>query len=497
MKITKWELIHPFMFGIFPILFIYANNLSEISLNSLIFPVVLIFGILTILILFFSKISKNLSRVTLALSFSLLLFFSIGYVKISFHGIKIFNFAIDQIGFVILLYAIVFFVGIFIIYKIKYLSEITKIVSVISVAVILSFLPGMIIDSTGNEFNANNFYSGIKFVSLEKPNIYFIILDSYPNQQSLTNHFNFDNSEFLEYLKNLGFVISEDSFSNYGGTGYTMISTFHMNYLHDLDEFNANNSMLKKNMFSNNPVMKTFQENGYTTIYIDGGGPMRDMQVNKIFCHSFDNGLLQTLIDTSVVTYIYQGFFWDSWNEIRSCAFSELDNIKENTQEPFFVYAHLRTPHEPYLRDADGNFVQYEERVEELDEKTSNERFVYQLQYTNKIMSEIINKLLLHESKPIIILASDTGWNPYLSSPPTDEDLIQLYSNFAAFYLPGIDNHEPYRTITPVNIFRIILNDYYGNDLDILENKAYFVNIENTEKDLDQIDITNIVNSKK
>lgn len=78
----------------------------------------------------------------------------------------------------------------------------------------------------------------------------------------------------------------------------------------------------------------------------------------------------------------------------------------------------------------------------------------------------------------------------------TDEELIQLYSNFEIFYLPNIDNCESYSAITPVNIFRNIFNDYFETNLEILENKAYFINFGNNTKVLEQKDITNVIRSK-
>lgn len=494
MKIINLGLIHPFMFGIFPILFIFTNNLAEISLDSLLFPIIVIFGVISISTFILIKISKNIQKSTLTISFLLLLFFSIGYARIWLNGYEIFGFALDQVKVVIFIYFIIFIVGLFSIYKIKDWSKPTQIISIVSIVVIISFLPSII---SNDDNYKNDLFMEIKFENLERPNIYFIILDGYANDKSLKNDFNFDNHKFLKYLKNLGFIIPEENFSNYAATVLSTNSFLNMNYLHNQKDFSPNNDMLEKIMFSNNLVMKTFQDNNYTTIYIDGGGSMRDIRVSdKILCHSTDSGLLQSLIDTSFMTYIYQGFFWDSWNEIRDCAFSELKKIQENTKTPFFVYAHIRTPHDPYLRDIDGNFVQYDKRADELDEKTSNERYIYQLQYTNEKMIEIITKLMSLEQKPIIIIASDHGWEQFSSSPPTDDELVQWYSNFEAFYLPNINNYESYSTITPVNIFRSIFNDYFETNLEILENKAYFVNFGNNTRGLDQKDITDVIRSK-
>ena len=61
--------------------------------------------------------------------------------------------------------------------------------------------------------------------------------------------------------------------------------------------------------------------------------------------------------------------------------------------------------------------------------------------------------------------------------------------------MPGIDSYESYENISLVNIFRVIFNDYFKTDLEILENKVFFVNMNSKENYLDQRDITDIINS--
>ena len=43
-----------------------------------------------------------------------------------------------------------------------------------------------------------------------------------------------------------------------------------------------------------------------------------------------------------------------------------------------------------------------------------------------------------------------------------------------AYYFPDQDYSKLYKGITPVNTFRIILNKYFGTDLDLLEDRSYF-----------------------
>ena len=65
-----------------------------------------------------------------------------------------------------------------------------------------------------------------------------------------------------------------------------------------------------------------------------------------------------------------------SWDEIRTCAFMELENVHEQSNKPKFVFAHINLPHHPYSYDSTGKLIEYSEIDEELDEKelTANKK---------------------------------------------------------------------------------------------------------------------------
>ena len=56
-------------------------------------------------------------------------------------------------------------------------------------------------------------------------------------------------------------------------------------------------------------------------------------------------------------------------------------------------------------------------------------------------------------------------------------------------YLPSNKTNIFYENITPVNIFRVLFNNYFGTDLEILEDRSFF------SKDgyYDLIDVTDIL----
>jgi len=496
MKLLDSGIIHPFMFGLFPILLIFVNNLGEISIESLLVPITIIYLVTITLILIFTKIIKNISKSTVLVSFFLLLFFTIGHVQLSLHGNEIFGLRADSLTVLGIPYLVLFSIGLYAIYKKTDMTKPNQIISVISIAIIISFVPNAISESSG--FSTNQFYETINFETENKPDVYFILLDGYAGKNSLKENFGFDNSLFLEFLEDSDFYISEKNFSNYSWSNLAMNSFLNMNYLDSYPNYSVDDSLLLRELYNHNLVMKTFQNNGYDAFFIDGGAPFREIHVStKILCHANDNGLLQNLIDTSMISVISKKFSKDSWNEIRTCAFEELQKIPKQSENPKFTYAHFNLPHHPYNYDDNGDLVEFDESVKELDERESNHRYINQLKVTNEKIAKIIPKLISSsENTPIIIIASDHGWafRHHFEKPIEENEkyLIQRYNNFQAFY--PAKNIEAYDNLTSVNMFRQIFNDNFETDLKLFENKAIYMKKDTiTSKYISQIDVTDIV----
>jgi len=100
-----------------------------------------------------------------------------------------------------------------------------------------------------------------------------------------------------------------------------------------------------------------------------------------------------------------------------------------------------------------------------------------QLAFVNKRLQIAIDEILLQSSHPPIIIVQadhgpdarlDFGWkiqNTYLP---------ERMSILNAYYFPDQDYEALYEDITPVNTFRIIFNNYFGTDYELLGDKSYF-----------------------
>ena len=56
----------------------------------------------------------------------------------------------------------------------------------------------------------------------------------------------------------------------------------------------------------------------------------------------------------------------------------------------------------------------------------------------------------------------------------------ERFNNLDAIYMPGEIQNHPYEGMSIVNTFRLIFNNYFNANYDLLEDKSYLINTENS-----------------
>ena len=117
----------------------------------------------------------------------------------------------------------------------------------------------------------------------------------------------------------------------------------------------------------------------------------------------------------------------------------------------------------------------------------------------NKKLTALVDTILAESATPpVIVIQSDHGSRDtadedvFEARDFSDEYLRRRLRNFSAYYAPDA-NAAFYETITPVNTFRVILNEYFGAHYDILPDKSF---ITLPGKHYDVIDVTDRVTYK-
>jgi hypothetical protein len=117
------------------------------------------------------------------------------------------------------------------------------------------------------------------------------------------------------------------------------------------------------------------------------------------------------------------------------------------------------------------------------------EAYLNQLAWTNKMLEWVIDSLLSAEDySPIIIIQGDHGEGWIDIDLNYDDQLRRVFPIMNAYRLPDGGDRLLYPSISPVNTFRVIFNNYLGADFDLLEDRSY-----TATHDYHFIDVTNLV----
>ena len=226
MNISQTFPIHVIFLAIFPVIFLFSENMHELVPTDIIIPLLIIIPISLTVFYVLKLIFKDSNKAALIVSMGLILFFTYGHFYNIFKGFTIFEEDIGRHRYIIIPFVLSFVIPIFFIIKSKIdFKNITKIVNVISIVLI-----GMVILNISTygiseiesystiDFELNN--NSIELQNMQNtPDVYYIILDEYGGHESM-KYLNYDNSQFYEFLKGKNFIIPEKSTSNYPMTHF-------------------------------------------------------------------------------------------------------------------------------------------------------------------------------------------------------------------------------------------------------------------------------------
>lgn len=367
----------------------------------------------------------------------------------------------------------------------------------------------------------------------KKPDIYYIVLDRYTNQNVLKDQLGFDNSDFINFLKDNGFSVDPSAYGNYPNTVTSVSSTLKANYHSDLAQrFDSATLQTIEPYFNSvyySPVIKALKKQGYSyymlgSYYeVSNQAPLADhyYQSGKqlsVFGHTYPlnefpvKELSKSIYGSAAKNGLRIGNFpilsIGGLNQRDQSEFDieKLKEIPEDNTGPKFVFAHILVPHNPYFFNADGSLSD-NPWVDNVGKPVAD-KYVGQVEFINRQMKEIVGKILQKtNNEAVILIQADEG--PYPSqekmppdgTPPVDpersgvnetqrslEDLRMKYGILAAYHVPQSTSENLSSGGDSVNIFRLVLNTYFGYNLPYLPKCHYAVS--SYVKQLKYVDIT-------
>jgi hypothetical protein len=354
----------------------------------------------------------------------------------------------------------------------------------------------------------------------DKPNVYYLLFDRYASADTLKKDYNYDNSSFMNFLTSKGFVNRDGAYANYPFTMMSVSSTLAMDYHTQMGEEFKNQAtdfqagFPYRTILDNPPVAQALKSRGYQYNQVSSwwdftrNVPTADTEPTesfrlRILSKTFWlTDLQRDIVNKSVLSpLLLKGITAGSTAIVKydhdrnpaqnfAVEMQALKTIAVNSKTqkaPQFTFAHVLSPHDPYVFDENGNNPAY---GGDRDDNGVDETVKYtnQLSYINTQIKDMVSTLRQKDPTAVIVMQTDEG--PYPKQfrgtltkdhfyDPADLPVPQMRQKFgvlASYYMPGVSDDKVRTNITSsVNAFRFVLNQYAGYQLPLLPDCQFAV----------------------
>ncbi len=493
----KMLVLHPFLFALFPVLFLFAQNAGEARVTDLLVPMIVVLSAATLLQLLLKLVLRNAARAALMATFFFILFFSYSHLLnfiialgeiIPYCEKSPNRVLLNSMGVALLIAFIC------LCWTKRSFPKLTVILNGVGVILVLIqiVVGGYVLTTRTSITSDTNRSIPVVGEITERPDIYYIILDGYARRDILLELFDYDNAEFLDSLRGLGFTISDSSYTNYCQSLLSLSSTLNLDYLDQIGDFNVNSSdrVPLTDLIETNIVFDFLRQEGYRIETFATGYDFTELDNVDIFwkrphdISEFANMLISTTPLPVFLKEVTSPFILH--RERVRFTFDQLSRMGPGTG-PRLVFAHIISPHPPFLYDETGAEHQrsFKFSFADGDHYTGNggttEEYIAGYRTQVRLVSQnilaAVNSILTRygEKPPIIIIQADHGPGSRLHWKNMEKsDVRERLAILNAYFLPGLDSLQIYPDITPVNTFRIVLNQYFGGQYELLPDRSYF-----------------------
>jgi len=493
--VKKHAILHPLLFAVLPILFLYSHNITELYLAQLLAPLLVAAFSSLLLWSLLSLALRDKLRAALLSSLFWLWFLSFGHLHrllVSGHSADL---ASGGTTAFVAVYCTILLVGVgFFITARRGLPTLSSMLNIAAGALVAWH----VLTIGGYEFKRMLAYRsvrqapGIKLTQRTRagalPNIYYIILDEYGRADVLRDIYHYDNREFLRYLARKGFQVAPQGQASYCQTALSLAASLNMEYLDDVAArvgLDSNDRAPLGTMIKHNRLFDFLRRRGYRIVAFSSEYDLADIRNADVYMDAgsrlteFQRGLLDT---TPLPLVLGRGRSRNEQHHAEAVLYT-FEHLADTTklEPPIFVFAHIWSPHPPFVFDRTGRVVAPEQGFRRRDRARLQRlggqlrQYVEQVEFVNRKIEIAVDQLLARARWPaVIIIQSDHGpgsRTDWYSAGRTDAR--ERLGALIACYLPGADARVD-DDLSTVNVFRVVLNCYFGADLPLLPNDSYF-----------------------
>lgn len=458
----KSLLIHPFLFAIFPIVFLFAHNINQVRFADTVFSLIIVVSCSAALLFLLRLFFRSSLKAAVLLSIFWILFFSYGHLYQVATQWRFSGFEVGEHEHLLPFFGLLLIFSSFLIFRTeKKLDNLCRILNVIAVSLVamslinigLYRLKELSADKTVRRDESALAAAAAK-ASGAFPDIYCIILDEYAGLNQIKQIYNYDNSAFVDRLVKKGFYVAERSRTNMPFSSLSLFELLNMRLPRKEENLYA--------MIHENAVVKFLKSQGYQYLHFGSwwSGTIRSRYADFNFSDwMFESEFFIVLASTSMLRPLFYSGTLSGRGRVLY-QFEKLAQVPDmDVGAPKFVFAHIICPHPPFVFGPNGEKLKFKDRTDWQNRSLYLGQYIFITKKAEELIEAILSK---SRKPPIIVLQSDHGVKKIPGFDVGDNRRI-----FNAYYLPGFNKRLLYPSITPRNTFRFIFNRYFGTDLDL------------------------------
>ncbi|QNJ98221.1 sulfatase-like hydrolase/transferase [Constantimarinum furrinae] len=294
----------------------------------------------------------------------------------------------------------------------------------------------------------------------KKPNVYFIEPDGYVNFSELKRgYYNYDNSDFENFVATQGFTHYADFRSNYASTLATNSATFMMKHHYYNKGTSFSEAIDARNVIiSDNTVLNVFKKNGYKTHFL--------AEKPYLLLNRPEMGYDETNLDYGEVGFIGTGL-----GTRQDLMIPLKQYLAIESTQPKFFFVQIFNPGHIGRRAGKTAGAEEERRL-----------WLESLERGNAVLKDMISAIKENDPEALIVLMADHGgfvgmdYTNQTYEKLQDRDLIySIFSSNLLIHWPNDDIPEYDTTlISSVNLFRILFAY-------LTENEEYLEHLQDDE----------------
>jgi hypothetical protein len=489
---------YPILLALYPVLAALGLNIHEIYLKVAFKPL-LFFALGGVALFAFGYlVSGSWDKAALFSGWTVLLFFSYGW------GLKLFekiNLPTGPNPYLptLIFWALLWSIGLYFLNKIKQHDKLRTVLNWFSIFLLI--IPVFQITSyqfsimRAKSASPNNSPLSENQLTLPEspPDVYVIVLDAHPRSDALKKNYGVDNQEFIRQLEEIGFFVPRCSRSNYAYTELSLSSMFNMNYLEVIAPEVVAEGKSTVPLYAhlkNSEVRHNFESLGYKTYSLVSYPPIawedadvfidpqtsayEEISITQLSAFErmvYSSTLLKVFLDKPThdqgTADIPPNYLYADHLRTHNYILKKLVEIAAE-RGPKFVFVHLTSPHAPFVFEPDGTVIKdppvlpWQSYLSWADYRYY---FGMQVEYIDNAIVPIIKRVIgQSNTDPVILLIGDHG-------AALDEEQL---ANLSAYLVPEGVKSALRPDISLVNSFRVIFNQLYDGNYEILEDRSFY-----------------------